>query len=310
MVAAKNWSFELFYWDFTFGVFLTAALAAVTLGSLGGEGTTFFENLTTMNGASVGYALLGGIVWNFGTIFLTAAMAVAGMSVGFPIGGGLGWIGGIVFNYLLMAFAGKPFVGNEWLLWIGVLVVIIAIFACSAAYRKLTSGKTETPRKGIVLALISGIAIIFFYGLVVKSLDPAYVKGGTGTLTPYTGVFFFACGALLSTPVFNSLAMRHPMTGTKVTMKDYRAGSARTHLIGMLGGLIWMGGMVVSFMGAGAANPTISYALSNAAPVVAMVWGVLVWKEFKGAPRGTNGLIAAMFFLFIAGLVLITLSNG
>ncbi len=30
MVAAKNWSFELFYWDLTIGLFLTAALAAVS----------------------------------------------------------------------------------------------------------------------------------------------------------------------------------------------------------------------------------------------------------------------------------------
>ena len=45
--------------------------------------------------------------------------------------------------------------------------------------------------------------------------------------------------------------------------------------------------MVISFMGAGAANPAISYALSHAAPVVAMIWGVFVWKEFKDAPKGT-----------------------
>lgn len=103
--------------------------------------------------------------------------------------------------------------------------------------------------------------------------------------------------------------MKHPVVGNKVTMKDYFSGDTRTHLIGVLGGLIWMGGMVVSFMGAGAANPAISYALSNAAPVVAMIWGVFVWKEFKNAPSGTNKLIAAMFVLFVLGLVLITLSN-
>ena len=67
--------------------------------------------------------------------------------------------------------------------------------------------------------------------------------------------------------------------------------------------------VLISFMGAGAANPAISYALSNAAPVVAMIWGVFVWKEFKDAPQGTHKLIAAMFALFIIGLISITLSN-
>lgn len=100
MVAAKQWSFELFYWDLTVGLFLTALLGAVTLGSMGSEGRTFFQDLAVMDWSSIQYAFLGGVVWNFGNIFLTAAIAVAGMSVGFPIGGGLAWIGGIVFNYL------------------------------------------------------------------------------------------------------------------------------------------------------------------------------------------------------------------
>lgn len=309
MVATEKWSFELFYWDLTIGLFLTALLAAVTLGSLGSEGRTFFQDLQTLDWSSIKYAFLGGVVWNFGNIFLTAAIAVAGMSVGFPIGGGLAWIGGIIFNYILIVVAGQIYPGNQLLLWLGVLVIIVAILICGKAYSKLSSSKEGTPKKGIMLAIMAGIAIMFFYGLVVKSLDPQYVAGGTGSLTPYTGVFFFAVGILLSTPIFNSFAMRHPVEGEKVTMKDYLSGDLRTHLIGILGGLIWMGGMVISFMGAGAANPAIAYALSNAAPVVAMIWGVFVWKEFKDAPRGTSKLITAMFLLFIAGLILITLSN-
>ncbi len=309
MVAAKNWSFELFYWDLTIGLFVTAALAAVTLGSFGNDGRTFFQDLALMDGTSVFYAILGGIVWNFGNIFLTAAIAVAGMSVGFPIGGGLAWIGGIIFNYLLIIFAGEVYEGNQLLLWLGVAIIVAAIVICGQAYKKMSSQHDDTPKKGIFLAILAGIAIMFFYGLVVKSLDPGYVAGGTGTLTPYTGVFFFAVGILISTPVFNTFAMKHPVGGNKVTMKDYCSGDIKTHLVGVLGGFIWMSGMVISFMGAGAANPAIAYALSNAAPVVAMIWGVFVWKEFKNAPKGTTSLITAMFVLFILGLVCITLSN-
>ena len=309
LVEVKNWSFELFYWDLMIGLFLTASLAAVTLGSLGSEGRTFFQDLEVMDWTSIKYAVLGGIVWNFGNIFLTAAIAVAGMSVGFPIGGGLAWVGGIVFNFLLITLSGQIYPGNQFLLWTGVAVIIIAIIFCGQAYKKLSSKQSTTPKKGLLLSVVAGVAIMFFYGLVVKSLDPNYVTGGTGTLTPYTGVFFFAVGILISTPFFNTFAMSHPVAGHKVTMKDYFSGNAKTHFIGILGGVIWMSGMVVSFMGAGAANPAISYALSNAAPVVAMIWGVFVWKEFKTAPVGTNKLIAAMFILFVIGLVLITFSN-
>jgi glucose uptake protein len=310
MVAARKWSFELFYWDFSAGLFLTALVAALTLGSLGCEGRTFFDDLAAMDWHSIRYALLGGIVWNFGNIFLTAAIAVAGMSVGFPIGGGLAWIGGIAFNYMLITLSGQLYPGNQTLLWAGVAIIVVAIFVCAAIYRRsLPAGQASTPRKGILLAVVAGVAIMFFYGLVVKSIDPQYVSGGAGSLSPYTGVFFFAVGILISTPVFNTFAMQHPVQGEKLRMKDYLSGNARTHLIGLLGGLIWMSGMAVSFMGAGAANPAIAYALSNAAPVVAMIWGVFVWKEFKNAPRGTGKRIAAMFILFIAGLVCISLSN-
>ena len=103
--------------------------------------------------------------------------------------------------------------------------------------------------------------------------------------------------------------MRFPVEGEPVKMKEYFKGDFKTHLTGVFGGFIWMTGMVVSFMSAGASNPAIFYALSNAAPVVAILWGVFIWKEFKEAPKGTNTLLAFMFLLFLVGLVFITLSN-
>lgn len=311
LVQKKDWSFPLFYWDYIFGFFLTAVIGAFTLGSLGSEGESFLENFKTMDWTSVGWAMLGGIVWNAANIFLTAANAIAGMAVGFPIGGGLGWIGGVVFNYLLVVLAGQKYPGNEVLLWVGLVIAVAAILFCAKAYSNLTTSQHRTPKSGIVMAVISGIGLMFFYGLVVKSISPEYVSGGTGTLTPYSAVFFFALGVLISTPVVNGLAMAHPVEGgRKVTMKDYfTKGDTKTHLIGLLGGFIWMSGMVISFMGSGGGNPAVNYALSNASPVVAMIWGVLIWKEFKGAPKGTNRLLLAMFLLFIAALVLISMAN-
>jgi glucose uptake protein len=310
LVIDKNWSTELFYWDFSIGLFFTALLGALTLGCLGSDGVSFIENLTQMDTSSVAYALLGGVIWNFANVFLASSIAVAGMSVAFPIGGGIGWIGGIIFNYLLILIAGQAYPGNQVLLWSGIAVIIIAIILNGKAYGKLADSQKSTPVKGILLALASGIGLMFFFGLVVKSIAPEYVSGGTGTLTPYTGVFFFGLGALLSTPIFNGFAMKHPSQGGQPkTMQNYLDGTPRQHLIGLLGGFIWMSGMVVSFMGSGAANPAISYALSNAAPVVAIIWGVLVWKEFKGAPKMANILISATFILFIIGLICISLSN-
>jgi glucose uptake protein len=82
-------------------------------------------------------------------------------------------------------------------------------------------------------------------------------------------------------------------------MKEYFTGSMKTHLTGVLGGFIWMIGMVVSFMAAGASNPAISYALSNAAPVVAIIWGVFIWKEFKDAPGEPIHCLQSCFCCFL-----------
>lgn len=309
-MAGKNWRFELFYWDLTLGLLLTATLAAFTLGSLGSEGRTFLQDLAQADGKSILNAMLGGVVWNLGNILLTAAIAVAGMSVGFPIGGGLAWILGIVFNFILVIIDKGQAEGNTGLLFTGVVVIVAAIYLSMLSYKKLVKEQKKTSAGGILLSVGAGLLIAFFYGLVVKSLDNTFITGGTGTLTPYTGVFFFAVGVAVSTPLFNPLFMRYPVQGKPVKMKAYFRGSLASHATGLLGGLIWMTGMTVSFMSAGAANPAISYALSNAAPVVAILWGVFIWKEFKGAPQGTNRLLTIMFLCFLIGLVLISLSNS
>jgi glucose uptake protein len=36
--------------------------------------------------------------------------------------------------------------------------------------------------------------------------------------------------------------------------------------------------------------------------MVAAIWGVFVWKEFKGSSKRTKAMIAAMFVFFLAGL--------
>ncbi|MDC2256125.1 GRP family sugar transporter [Bacteroides thetaiotaomicron] len=308
LVSSDKWSFELFYWDFTWGFILTGIIGSVIFGTLGSSTHTLLYDLQQMDFTSWGWAMLGGIVWNFGNIFFTAALALAGMAIGFPIGGGVGWIGGILFNYALIMLAGDAYPGNETWLWIGLLFAIAAIISCGLVYSKITKSKAITPTKGIVMASIAGVGFALFYGLVVKSLDPTIVAGGTGTLAPTTGALFFSVGMLLSTPIFNGIAMKK----ANLTFKDYlESGNTRTHLVGMIGGVIWMTGMMLSQLGNTCTdlNAAISYALSNASPLVAMIWGIFVWKEFKGAPKGTIPLIAIMFILFLVGLVMITLSN-
>ena len=295
LVQKSDWKSFLFYWDYIAGFFLTALLGLLCF-----NGGHIFEGMTWQG---VAWAALGGLVWNAANIFLTAANGIAGMSVGFPIGGGLGWVGGIIFNYFSSGFT-----GNKPMLWIGVVLAIAAMVFCAVSYNKLSTSQEKSPKAGIIFAILSGFGFAFFYGLVVKGTAPQF--GGVASLSPYQAVFIFALTVLVTTLFFCPVAMKHSVEG-KTSIKDYfQKGDTRTHLIGMLGGFIWMSGMVFSFMTASApVNKAVSYALSNASPLIAMFWGVLIWREFKNAPKGTNKYVWAMFLCFLAALVIIAASN-
>lgn len=299
----KSWRFELFYWDYSIGILLFALLMAFTFGSFGSEGRSFIPDLRQADPKNLASAALGGVIWNMGTLLLVAAISVAGMSVAFPIGGGLGWVLGIFINYL-----GKP-EGNPWMLFGGTFFIILAIFMSMQSYRKLAANQKKPTFKGIVLSLLAGLCIAFFYRFVASALATDFTPEEAGKISSYTAVVFFSIGALICTAIFNPIFMARPVDGEPVRMKEWFKGSSRAHLLGLLGGAIWCLGNSVSFMAVGAASPAIAYGLSNSAPVVAALWGIFVWKEFKGAPRATNTLLILMFLFYLIGLLLIVYSK-
>ena len=310
-LAARNWRFELFYWDVVLGLLLFSLLAAFTLGSLGNEpgGRTFLEDLAQADGKSIAFGMLGGVIWNLGNLLLVAAIAVAGLAVGFPIGGGIAWLGGTILGYVIEIATRGESSSNPYLLFIGMALAIAAIYLSMVSYKRLSAYQKKPSFKGIILSVLAGLFIAPFYTITMYGMDPAFGLSGAGTLSPYSGAVFFALGAFLSTFIFNPFFMARPVQGEPVKMSAYFKGSLKSHWWGILGGSIWMLGMVVSFMSSGEGS-TIAYALSNAAPVVAILWGVFVWKEFKEAPKGTSVILTAMFILFLIGLVLITMSNA
>jgi glucose uptake protein len=123
---------------------------------------------------------------------------------------------------------------------------------------------------------------------------------------PYAAVFIFSIGVFFSSFIWNTIVMVKPFVGEPVPFGDYfKKGNTKLHLIGILGGVIWGVGMSVNNMAAGTAGPAISYGLGQGATMVAALWGVFIWKEFKSAPAGTNKLITFMFALFLVGLSLV-----
>ena len=151
----------------------------------------------------------------------------------------------------------------------------------------------------------------FFYRFVAAAMDLDNFSDPTpGMMTPYSALFVFSVGVLLSNFVFNTWVMRHPFDGAPVSYKAYFSGSLSTHLVGVLGGAVWALGTAFSYIAAGKAGAAVSYALGQGAPMIAAIWGVFIWREFRGAGRSVKGLLACMCLLFIGGLALIIISGA
>ena len=302
-LASKKWGFPLFYWDYTLGVIILSLVFGLTLGSTGASGQAFLPNLGDASLNAIFYALLGGIVFNIANLLLVAAIDIAGMAIAFPIGIGIALVLGVIVNYVATPL------GDPVLLFSGVGLVALAIVVDALAYKKISKGAATT--KGILISLAAGILMGFFYRFVAASLSEDFSNPTVGMLTPYTAVFIFSIGIFISNFIFNTFFMYKPISGEKVTYSDYfKLGTPKLHIIGILGGVIWCLGFILNMIAAGEAGFAISYGLGQGATMVAAIWGIFIWKEFKNAPKGTNSLIALMFLLFIVGLSLIIMAKN
>ena len=198
-LAGKTWRFELFYWDYVIGILLFSVVSALTLGSIGTQGRSFLADLKQADSANILSALVGGVVFNAANILLSAAIAIAGMAVAFPIGIGLALVLGVLVNY----FAAQK--GDPVFLFLGVALVAVAIVLNALAYKKSGTADTKVSTKGIVLSLVAGLLMSFFYRFIAGAMDlQNFEQPAAGKLTPYTAVFIFSVGIFLSNFLFNT----------------------------------------------------------------------------------------------------------
>ena len=306
-LVGKSWRFELFYWDYVIGLLAFALAMGLTLGSCGENANWgFIANLKGSFGVTWLWPFAAGVVFNLSNILLSAAIAVAGMSVAFPVGVGLALVGGTIFNYLI-APGGKPLS----LIVAGLAIIVVSIICNALAFKAKSAGSSDasSTKKGLILAAVAGLLMMWFSPLANKVIDNTFTAEApmAGKMTAYSAFFIFTLGLFLSNFIWNTIAMRKPVQGEPILdgAKRYFGGSAVTHLVGMLGGCIWGMGTLLSFVSAGAASPAIAYALGQGATLVSALWGILIWKEFAGAPKKSTYLNVAMIVLFIAGLAVL-----
>jgi glucose uptake protein len=297
LAGKERWPFQLFYWDYAIGVCLFGLVFAHTLGSSGTAGMPAVENLHGAEWDFVIPAFISGVLFNLSNILLVVGIDAAGMSVAFPVGVGLALVIGTVQSYI------QTPKGDAGLLFTGVASIVGAMLLSAVAHRRLPKSGARSPLRGLTYSAIAGCLMGLFYPQLMRAISPNFSREPIvpGTLTPYVALFVFGVGVLMSNLVWNTIFMRT----AHLSFADYFHGSFKLHAIGVLGGCIWMLALSFNVLASSVAGPAISYALGQGATLVAALWGVVIWREFKDAPVGTGKILALMFASYALGLFLI-----
>jgi glucose uptake protein len=289
-----RYRFELFYWDYAVGVVLLSILLAFTMGSTPHGPASFIPNLTSASASNILCAALGGFIFNIANLLLVAGIEIAGLAIAFPLSIGIALVEGVVLSYAIQPK------GSILLLGSGVAFALLAVILIGRAYANLGTRTSTTSRKGVIICIVSGFLMGAFAPLVTRALTAKQ------PLTPYSTSVCFAIGVFLCCFFVNTWFMRRPIAGDPVAFADFFRARSAWHLIGILGGLIWGVGLVFNLVAANLVGVSVSYAIGQASPMIAALWGVLVWKEFRGSGTKSKTYLTAMFLCYLAALILIS----
>lgn len=289
----RDYRFELYYWDYAAGIFLISVILALTMGTMSGGPNAFPANLRTAAASNLAYAAAGGFIFNIANVLLIAGIEIVGLAIAFPISIGIALVEGVVLSYAVQPK------GNAGLLGAGVALAVLAVILIGKAYGQLQGANPTISRRGVVVCVVSGLLMGTFAPFVTRAMTAAR------PLTPYTVSVLFTFGAVICCFVFNTILMRKPLVGEPVGLSGYRRAPASYHLLGLLGGAVWGVGTVFNFVAASLVGVAISYAIGQASPMIAALWGVFVWHEFRGSNARAKVYLAGMFAAYVAALVLI-----
>jgi len=307
--------FELYYFDFAIGFLITSVVVAFTLGSLGFDGFSLMDDLSHAGKRQWFYVFVAGIIFNFANMLLTAGISVAGMAVSFPVSIGLS----ILVGSFIGLVTKRP--DNGGLLAGGCLFILVSMILIALANSLATvqrhealarAGKAKSTRrpgsaKGVVLAAVSGLLMSAYFPLIQRGME------GELGLGPYATVMIFGIGVFISTFVFNIFFMNLSVEGDPVEIADYFRARPVLHILGAMGGFMWAAAALCSLLalstpGILRVGPAVQTWTRLGFPVIAALWGLVAWREFRGSDLRAKALACATILLFALGLTLVSIA--
>jgi len=293
----RNYRFELFYWDYAIGIFLTSLIFALTMGSTGHDALSFVNNVHSADTSNILWTMVGGAIFNLANLLLVAAIDMAGLAVALPVSIGIALVVGTLLDYILQPK------GIPLFLAAGVACALAAVIFDGKAFGSLPGGRAASS-KSIVVCIVSGVLMGLWNPIV------AYFATRGNPLTPYSSCVFLTLGALLSCFIWNIYFMKRPLVGAPVSFTGFLQAPASGHALGFLGGVAWGIGTVFNVVAGKATAFAISYAIGQSAPMVGALWGVFAWKEFAGASGKAKVYLVLMFVFYCLAIALVARANG
>jgi glucose uptake protein len=301
-----NWRFEAWYIDYSWSIVAGTFIIGMLLGGVSPSGWNFqqyWQMLTDIKQSALMWALFAGIVWGAGNFLLAAAIRLAGLALAFPIGIGLSLALGTMLAYI----TDRSATAHPVFLFAGLVLIVLAIICNGLAHAtKHAHTPTANLKRGVIVAIICGVLIALF----PFPFNFAFKAGLSGE----AGAFYMTIGALLINIILVPYFMRHPLVPSDKpsSLREYSRAKPAWHAWAALGGLIWSVGMVCNLVVANQPkfSVAIAYTFGQCAAMIAALWGIFGWKEFKGAPGKAHAYLGLMFALFLSGILLLAQATG
>ena len=319
---AGKWRFELYLYDFALGFALLAVVAAFTGGTLASTELTFQENFLVASYRNVAYVLVAGAIFNIGNMLLMATVSVAGMALAFSVTCGVVLTVATIRGLIFESSIGMP------VALAGAALLLAAVVLAAFAYSQLLAARAEAIKQAalqadpraklgrrpagspgtalpVTLAALGGLALGLFHPLLNLG------RTGDNAIAPYGLTLLFAASIFGTTILFTPFFLTFPVAGAPLAIRDYFSGSPKLHVFGLLGGILagvaFLTGMLA--LSAPRNGAELSYGLSEGGPVLAVICGLFIWREFKAAER-PRLLMLVTLILLAAGITLLAVSRG
>jgi glucose uptake protein len=334
---AGRWRFELFSCDFAAGALLLALVAAYTLGTLGSS-LGFGDRLLVSGRTDQALAVLAGGGFALSNMLFLSSLSLIGMAAVFPLTAATAcaviavtaWRGS---SLILMPIGVALVLVTVLLDAVAIRKRGTALAAAAAASAAQAQAQTEVqtgtqpivskvPRnplpgmkgkavkkwrissKGILTGIISGVVMGICLPIIYNS---TFNEFGLGA---YAGLLMFSLGLFGATLVLNVYFMNVAIHGGSLTFSSYFTGSLQQHLLGFAGGAIWAAGalalgLALSVPAPNGLSTAVGFIVPSLASLLAMFWGLAIWKEYATAPGQAKQMLLLAGGSFLLGVLLL-----